>query len=75
MRRELCEGDHQHFERFPDFDEYGPVYDHADDNPEISNADIQTWECVLLKSFTYLVKNEFEISVDGEGDQPGQEYF
>ena len=54
--------------RFTDFDEYGPVYDHADDNAEISNADIQTWECAVLKSFTYLVKNEFEISVDGEGD-------
>ena len=61
-------------QKFTEFDEYGPVYSHADDDPNLSHAEIERWEAAVLKSFSYLVKKEFEISVDADGERL-QEYY
>ena len=47
-------------QKFTEFDEYGPVYSHADDDPNLSHAEIQRREAAVLKSFSYVVKKEFD---------------
>ena len=54
-------------QKFNEFDECGPIYSHGDDSENLSHSEIERWEAAVLKSFSYLVQQEFETSVQPQG--------